>query len=166
MLQVVVERRSVDSAFAYMERTRQRIFQKMREGMQEAMEGLAAEAVSQATAAGIQPRTGQLFEDILASPKVRETAELIRGTVSAESDMTIGGRKFRGYLGTALDEGYNVPSFDSKVFQFTSADGNTFFTRGHVAFDVKPHPFLHRAKEAFTAPILEIIEAKIAEAYE
>lgn len=166
MLQLAVEQRSVDSVAGYLERVKLRIFQKMREGMQEAMEGLAGETVFQASAAGIQNRTGQLFTDILNSPKVRETPELIVGTVTAASEMTSGGRKFKGYLGTALDEGFHVPAVTGKLFQFTSADGDTLYARGHTAFDVKPHPFLRRSKEAFTAPILEIIAARVAEAYE
>lgn len=170
MLQVVIEQRSVDTAISYVERVKQRIFQKMREGMREAMEGLAGETVYQATAAGIHNKTGDLFTDILNSPTVGETAELIIGKVRVQSEMTSGGRKFRGYLGTALDEGFHVPAVSSDKtrgpFQFTSADGDTLYARGHVAFDVKPHPFLHQAKEAFTSPILELIEARVAEAYE
>lgn len=170
MLQVVIEQRSVDSVVDYLERTKQRIFEKMREGMQEAMEGLAGEAVSQAMAAGIHNRTGQLFTDILESPRVRETAELIIGTVNTKSEMTSGGRKFKGYLGTALDEGFHVPAVSADKYrgpyEFSSADGESLYARGHVAFDVAPHPFLRRAKEAFTSPILETIEARVAEAYQ
>ena len=138
----------------------------MRQGMQEAMEGLAQEAVSQAGAAGIQSRTGDLFADILSSPKVKETPELVVGTVSAQSNMTSGGRKFKGYLGTALDEGFHVRAVEGSLFQFTAASSDTFYSRGHTAFDVAPHPFLRQAKEAFTAPIMEIIAARVAEAYE
>lgn len=166
MLQIVIEQRSVDSVVGYVERVKQRIFAQMHLGMQEAMEGLAGEAVSQASAAGIQARTGQLFSDILNSPKVRETAELIIGRVTAESEMTSGGRKFKGYLGTAIDEGFSVRAVSGKLFQFTASDGNTLYSRGHTAFDVKPHPFLRQAKEAFTDPIMEIISARVAEAYD
>lgn len=167
MLIIQAEPRSVDRVLDHVDEVKERIFAKMREGMQEAMEGLATEAVAQATAAGIQSRTGQLFEDILNSPKVRENAELIFGRVSTESEMTIAGRKFKGFLGTALDEGFHVRSEHAKApYQFTGSDGGTFYARGHVAFDVKPHPFLRRTKEAFTAPILQIIAAKVAEAYD
>lgn len=170
MLQLVIEQRSVDQVQGYIERTKLRIFEKMREGMQEAMEGLAGETVYQAAAAGIQNRTGDLFTDILNSPKVSESAEAITGRVSVLSEMTSGGRKFKGYLGTALDEGFHDPAVDpSKYkgpFEFTSADGDTLYSRGHVAFDVKPHPFLRQAKESYTSPIMEIIEAAVAEAYE
>ena len=167
MLVVTVTPQSVDQTIDYVERTKQRIFEKMREGMTEAMEGLAAEVVSEAGAAGIQARTGALFADILKSPRIRENAEAITGTVSTLSEMTSGGRKFRGYLGTALDEGFHVKAVKSKgPYQFTAADGETFFTQGHIAFDIKPHPFLHRAKEAFTQPIMEIIANRVAEAFE
>ncbi len=166
MLQIIVEQRSVDTAVEYVERVKQRIFQKMREGMQEAMEGLAAEAVSQASGAGIQSRTGQLFTDILSSPRVKETAELIIGTVDAQSEMTSGGRKFRGYLGTALDEGFHVKAVEGKLFQFTAANSSTLYSMGHTAFGVSPHPFLRQAKEVFSAPIMEIIASRVAEAYQ
>ena len=166
MLRVTIDPRSVDNVVDYVERTKLRIFQKMREGMREAMDGLADEAVSQAQSAGIQIRTGELFLDILASPKVKETEDLIIGSVSAQSEMTTGGLKFKGYLGTALDEGFKVPGVEGTLFQFTEADKDTLYSRGHIAFDVKPHPFLRQAKEAFTAPIMEIIAAAVAEAYE
>jgi hypothetical protein len=178
MLQLTVEQRSVDSVVDYVERVKMRIFAQMRVGMREAMEGLAAEAVSQASTAGIQMRTGQLFEDILNSPSVHETAELIVGGIGVKSDMTIKGRTFQGYLGTALDEGYTVPSAvplsrkidkaqgTAGVFQFIAANGDTRFTFGHKAIRVRPHPFLRQAKEAFTDPIMEIIAARVAEAYE
>jgi hypothetical protein len=167
MLQVIIEQRGVDTVVSYIERTKQRIFQKMREGMEEAMQGLAGEAVYQASAAGIHNKTGQLFTDILNSPKVGENADAIFGRVRTKSEMTSGGRKFEGYLGTALDEGFRVPATKkTKVFQFAAADGDTIYSRGHVAFDVKPHPFLARAKEEFTAPIFEIIERRVAEAYQ
>ncbi len=166
MLQVVIEQRSVDQVEEYLEKTKLKIFAKMHDGMQEAMEGLAGEAVYQAMAAGIHARTGQLFTDMLNSAKVRETPELIIGRVTTKSEMTSGGRKFPGYLGTALDEGFHVPPVKGKLFQFTAASGETFYARGHAAFDVKPHPFLHRAREVFTAPIMEIIAARVAEAYQ
>jgi hypothetical protein len=166
MLQIIFEQQSVDSVVSYVERVKQRIFVQMRLGMQEAMEGLAGEVVSQASTAGIQARTGQLFSDILNSPKVRETAELIIGRVTAESEMTSGGRKFKGYLGTAIDEGFHVAAVEGNLFQFTASSGGTLYSRGHTAFDVKPHPFLREARVAFTDPIMEIINARVAEAYE
>jgi hypothetical protein len=177
VLQIVIEQRSVDSTVAYVERVKMRIFAQMKLGMQEAMQGLAAEAVTQASAAGIQARTGALFADILSSPTVSESAELIVGRVSTRSDMTIKGRTFEGYLGTALDEGYVVPSAvpegskidaaqgTAKVFQFIT-QGGTRFTFGHRAIRVRPRPFLRRAKEIFASPIMEIIAARVAEAYQ
>ena len=166
MLQVIIEQRNVDSVVGYVERVKQRIFEKMRIGMREAMDGLADEAVTQAQGAGIHQRTGELFLDILSSPRVKETPELIIGTVGTQSEMTSGGRKFKGYLGTAIDEGFHVPAVEGKLLRFTAANSDTIYSLGHTAFDVKPHPFLQKAKEAFTAPIMEIIESRVAEAYE
>ncbi len=178
MLQVIIEQRSVDQVVDYVERVKLRIFEKMREGMREAMDTLADETVSKMLGAGIEMRTGELALDILASPSVKETSELIVGTVSPKSEMKSGGRTFLGYLGTALDEGYTVPSAvplgkkvgkgqgDAGVFQFTTSDGDTRYTFGHKAIRVRPHPFLHEAVEASRAPIMEIIAASVAEAYE
>lgn len=168
MLQVTIEQRSVDSVVGYVDRMKLRIFQKMYEGMEEAMQAMAGEAVVEAMAAGIHSRTGQLFSDILSSPTVRETPELVIGRVTTKSEMAVAGRKFVGYLGTALDQGFHVPASRRSAgpYQFVSADGDTVYTRGHIAFDVKPHPFLRKTKEVFTSPILEIIERRVAEAYE
>jgi hypothetical protein len=166
MLQIVIEQSSVDSVDSYIERVKLRIFKQMRLGMKEAMQGLAAEAVGQASSAGIQARTGQLFADILASPKVRETTDVIVGRVSTQSEMTSGGRKFKGYLGTAIDEGFHVPAVEGKLLKFTPAGAETRFSRGHVPFDVAPHPFLRRSKESFAAQIMQIIATRVAEAYE
>ena len=49
-----------------------------------AMEGLAETAVASMTAAGIQERTGELEENILKSPAITETREMIRGEVKAK----------------------------------------------------------------------------------
>jgi hypothetical protein len=178
MLQIVIEQRSVDNTLAYVERVKLRIFAQMKLGMQEAMQGLAGEAVAQASAAGIQARTGQLFADILRSPSVSENSDLIFGSVSPKSEMTIGGRKFEGFLGTALDEGFVTPSTaspgrkidsaqgDSKVFAFITSSGSTRYTFGHGAIRVRPHPFLRRSKESFAAQIMQIIATRVAEAYE
>jgi len=160
-LEFKVDQNSVDQTLAHIEAVRLRIFANVKAGMQEAMEGLAAEAIDKMLAAGIQVRTGQLLENIGNSPQVRETAQFIKGRVSARREMKIGGRDFVGYVGAAIDEGYKVPALDAKLFQFTEPDASTLFARGHRAFDVKPHPFLLASQQAFEAPIMDIIRARV-----
>jgi hypothetical protein len=174
MLQLIVEQSSVDTAIEYIERVKQRIFEKMREGMQEAMEGLAAEAVTQASADGIQARSGAFFRGILESPSMLDNAEFIQGRVTVDDTQ---GRRMK-HLGLWLVEGYHVPAVAlanlkknrefhrGDEFMFTASNGATVFSRSHAAFDVKERPFLHQAKEAFSSPIMQIIAARVAEAYE
>ncbi len=176
MLELRLEQRSVDATGEYLERVKLRIFAKMQEGMQEAMEGLAAEAVSQAEAAGIHSRSGQLFESILDSPRVKDAPEFVRGTVSAE--------KGAKHVGLWMEEGYSVPAvklsdsgqrrrfnrspragFLHRAFKFTASDGAVVWAAGHKAFTVAPHPFMNRAIQAFKAPIMDIIRERVAEAY-
>ena len=156
-----VDQRSVDRTLEHIDAVRLRIFASVKAGMQEAMEGLAATAIDKMLAAGIQVRTGQLLENIGNSPRVTETAEFIKGSVKAEREMKLGGREFVGYVGTALDEGYTVPEFDGKLYQFTEPDAGTLYRLGHRAFDVKPHPFLREASDQFAPTILDIIQARI-----
>ena len=158
MITLQVEQASVDGVKSYLERVRQRILAGVREGIQEAMEGLAGTAVAQMAAAGIKSRKGDLISAIQSSPKVTEGPEYIRGTVSAEIGMK--------HLGLWLEEGVHDPAVEGNLFQFTTPDGQTVFTRGHRAFDVKAHPFLNPALEQYKAPIMDIIAQHVAEAYE
>jgi hypothetical protein len=153
-----VEQRSVDAVESYLERTRQRILSGIRTGMQEAMEGLAFTVADKLQGNPIVSRSGELLGAILASPKVTETPQVIRGTVTADV-----GKK---HLGIWLEEGTHVPAVEGHLYQFTPADGETVYTRGHRAFDVKPHPFMNPSLREFKAPIMEIIQARVAEAYE
>jgi hypothetical protein len=164
MIEFKVDPRSVTNTVDYLEAVRKRIFQGVKAGMQEAMEGLAAVAVSEMGAAGIQNRTGELAADILASPKVRETVTTIRGSVRAMRTMKLGGRTFAGYVGTALDEGFHVKAVEGNLYQFTEPTEGTYYTRGHAAFDVRPHPFLKRAAQSFAPSIIDIIQMRVNEA--
>lgn len=157
MIQLQVERASVDAVQDYLERVKQRILAGIRAGMQEAMENLAGTAIEQMSAAGIQSRSGALVEAIGDSPKATETTEVIRGTVSSNVGIK--------NLGLWLEEGIHDPAVKGKLYQFTAPDGSTVYTRGHRAFDVKPHPFLNPALEASKQPIMDVIAARVAEAY-
>lgn len=153
---LVLDPASVTETTDYLEEAREKILAAVRTGMQEAMEGLAGEAVSMMSAAGIHQRTGELAENIEDSPKVTETKEVIRGTVSAERDITLGGRKSK-HVGLWMEEGYHVPEVTGKLFQFTDADWDTLYSRGHRAFDVKPHPFMDPALREYETTITQII---------
>ncbi len=178
MISLMVDPASVDGTMDYIDRIKQRIFEKVREGMREGMEYMAGEAVAAASAAGIQARTGQFFADIEKSPEVWEDPAYIHGQVDADSEMTSDGRKFQGYLGTALDAGFRVPATakegskhsrhqgTSMVYQFLTSNGAMRFTTGHKKFTVRPHPFFLRAEEASQPTVLELIQMRIAEAAE
>lgn len=154
---------SVTQTTDYLEESREKILQAVREGMQEAMRGLASTAIAELAIAGVQVRTGQLVENIAESPKVTETSELIRGTVSAETDITLGGKKSK-HIGLWMEEGTHVPEVTGTLFEFTEPDGGSFWAHGHRAFDVKPHPFMNPALHDFEATILEIITKHVEEA--
>lgn len=166
MIEFKVDPRSVTNTVDYLEAVRKRIFEGVRAGMTEAMEGLAAVTVAEMGAAGIQNRTGELAADILASPKVTENATTIRGRVRAMRTMKLGGREFAGFVGTAIDEGFHVKAVEGSLYQFTEPTEGTFFTRGHAAFDVRPHPFLKRAADSFAPSIIDLIQMRVNEAAE
>jgi hypothetical protein len=185
MLQIVIEQSSVDNVTAYLERVKEKIFVNMREAMTESMEQLAEVAVQKMSAAGIVSRTGDLVENILSSPTVTETADAIRGTVAAEGSITLGGRRSK-HIGLWMEEGYHVPAVKladtanrryykkyghafalKKAFQFSpSGGGAPVWASGHAAFDVRPHPFMNPAIREMKSPIFDLIQQRVAEAYE
>lgn len=165
MINFVVDQSSVEQSLEYLEAVRQRIFAQVRLGMKEAMDGLGQTAIAEMAAAGIVSRTGKLAEGFEFS-SVRENRNVIVGQLWGRRDMTIKGRTFAGYVGTALDEGYRVPEVKDTLIRFTKAGEGTFYSRGHVAFDVEPHPFLRQASEAFAPTLIEIIAERIAAATE
>jgi hypothetical protein len=156
VINLKVDRASVDSTVAYIDQVKERILAGIRSGMQEAMEGLAGAVESKLEGDPIVSRTGELASAIAKSPKVTETATIIRGTVTADVGLK--------HLGIWLEEGTHVPAVDGKLYEFTEADGDTFFARGHRAFDVKPHPFMNPALDEMKAPIMQIIADAVAEA--
>lgn len=178
MITLVLDPRSVDETVDYLEHSRQRILAAVKEGMLEAMEGLAGEAVAKFYEAGLKSQTGQTVENIEASPEVTSDEQRVRGRVSAERDITLGGRKSK-HIGLWFQEGYHVPEVRDRrkpgsrrrdharagdIYQFTEPDGSTFWTTGHKAFDVRPHPFLNPALEQYGPAISEIIQRRIDEA--
>lgn len=156
MLQLAVDEASVAGVTDYLEQTRQNILAGIRQGMQEAMEGLSWTVADKLQGNPIVSRSGKLLGAILGSPKVTETDTVIRGTVSSDV-----GQK---HLGLWLEEGFSVQAVKGTLFQFTAADGNSVFTHGHRAFKVAPHPFLNPSLEEYKPTIMDIIAAKIGEA--
>ena len=158
MIQLVVEQSSVDGVQAYVERVKQRVLAGIETGMQESMEGLAWTVADKLQGNPIMSRSGDLLGAVLASPKVKVYATAIRGTVSTK------GAKPGRNLGLWLEEGTHVPGVRGKLFAFTPPDGETVFTRGHKAFDVKPHPFMNPSLKEYKAQILQTIADRVAEA--
>jgi hypothetical protein len=164
MIDFAVDQSSVDRTIEHLDAVRLRIFAAVREGFEEGMVDLAGTAVAEMGAAGIQNRTGELAENILKSPRVNESRTNISGRVKAQATWKLGGRSFLGYLGTALDEGYSVPGVEGALYQFSEPGEGTLFARGHTAFDVRPHPFLRQAQEAWAPTFLELIATRVNDA--
>lgn len=156
MLDIEIDQSSVDRVIDYMEQIKLRIFAGVRQGMMEAMTGLAEQTVEEMATAGIANRSGELEAAILRSPGVVENDTAIRGRVSTQV-----GRK---QVGIWLDAGIIEPAVTGHTYQFAEPDGNTFYTRGHRAFDVKPRPFIRESLRAYESTIFSIIQAKVDEA--
>lgn len=163
MIELAVDQSSVEHTIDWLEAVRLKIFAGIKDAMIDKIEDLAAITVAEMTAAGIHRKTGALVEDILESPGTGENAKEIWTRVLPKSNMTLAGRTFFGYLGTALDEGYHVPPIDGAIYQFTDPDGETLFRRGHVAFDVKPHPFLRESQKIWEPGFFDFVEQRINE---
>jgi hypothetical protein len=155
MLDFAVDEASVTGVKDYLEQTRQNILAGIRSGMKEAMDGLSWTVADKLQGNPIVSRSGELLGHILGSPKVTETASYIKGSVDAEL-----GKK---HLGLWLEAGTNVPAVQGKLYQFTTADGNSVFTHGHKAFRVAPHPFMNPSLNEYRSTILDIITQRISE---
>lgn len=156
MITLVLEQSSVDGVSAYLDRVKQRVLAGVRVGMQESMQELAGQTVEQMVIAGVVSRKGELLTAIESSPKVTETAKVIRGTVSADI-----GKK---HIGLWLQEGTHVKAVKGNLYGFMGADGGTVFTRGHKAFDVRPHPILNPALDVMRAAIFDNLQKHMDEA--
>jgi hypothetical protein len=155
-VELVVKPESVDEVLEHVDVVRQRILEGIRGGMKQAMEDLAYNVADKLFGNPIVSRSGELATAILESPKVTETPEVIRGTVTADV-----GRK---HLGIWLEEGTHVPAVDGKLYEFTEPDSGSFYTHGHVAFQVKAHPFMNPSLKEYQTTIMQIIADSVAEA--
>jgi hypothetical protein len=165
MLEIKVDQGSVDSTVDYMEAVKQRVLAAVRTGMAGGMELLADTTVEQMAVAGVQNKTGALETNIISSPRVTEDAQAIRGRVTGFALVKAkGGELYYNNLANILDKGFMDPAEQSAIHQIVPPDGDTFWARGHVAFDVKPHPFFRRSLEISESPIMDIIRARVSEA--
>ena len=166
MLEIKVDQSSVDSTLDYLERVKQRILDGVRAGMAEGMQVLAANTVAEMAAAGIQNRTRALAENVLNSPHLSENENSISGKVYAGARVKAkGGGMYSSNLGNILNMGFADPAVGNEpMHQITAPDGYTSWARGHVAFDVKPHPFFRKALAVSESPIMDLIRARVAEA--
>ena len=137
----------------YLEQTRKNILSGVRIGMGEAMEGLSWNVVDKLQGNPIISRSGKLVGAVLGSPKVTETADYIKGTVSSVVE-----GKPRGLW---LEEGTSVPAVTGNLYHFAAADGGSVFTHGHAAFKVAPKPFLNPSLREYSPTIVDIITAKV-----
>jgi hypothetical protein len=164
MIEFKVDPRSITNTVDYLEAVRKRIFEGVRSAMEEGIEELGEVAKAGMSAAGIQSRTGALMES-LEWHSVEESATKIYSSIRPVTPAKVEGRDVPTfYLATALDEGFHVKAVEGKTFQFTKADGGTLFSRGHVAFDVKPRPFLRQSVQSFAPVLLDLIQARVNEA--
>ena len=147
---------SVDETTAYLREAPAKILTAVRGGMLEAMKGLAQAAEEEFFAAGLKRRSGALLEAIEGSPKVTVSGDLVRGTVATDV-----GRK---HVGLWLEEGIHDPAVAGNLYEFTEPDAGTIYTRGHRAFDVKPHAFLNPALQQSEGFIVETLQQAINEA--
>jgi hypothetical protein len=148
-IQLVLDPASVTKTTEYVAQEQESILLAVRAGMQEAMQRLAWQVIDRMQGEPITSRSGALLGAILDSPKVTETAETIRGTVSSD----VGAK----HVGLWLEEGTHVPEVQNSLFEFTEPDAQTLYTRGHRAFDVKPHPFLNPTLREYETTITQII---------
>lgn len=156
MIELELKPESVDEVAAHVDQVRQRILEQIREGMLEAMEGLAWVVAGHLGGDPIVSRTGQLLGAIVGSPKVSETPDVIRGTVSSDV-----GQK---HVGLWLEEGTHVPALEAKLFEFSEAAEGVLFSHGHRAFEVQAHPFMNPSLRDDHAAIMQILADHIAEA--
>jgi len=163
MIEYEVDHASVDRTVEWLDAVRLKIFDGIREAMEESLLELAGITVAEMRAADIQNRTGELAENIINSPRVHESQEVISGRVTAKGDMSIQGRTFLGFLGTALDEGYTIPPQDDVVWSAVNGDGAKEYRHGHTAIKVAPHPFLREAQQKWMPSFVELVEARVNE---
>lgn len=134
---------SVGDIGSNLEAVRKKIIAAMRTGMQEAMEGLASYAASEAP-----ERTGRLVAAIVRSPQVKQSAGYIVGTVSGDV-----GKK---HVALWQEKGINVPDVHKLMVV-----GNQEFIRQHRAFSVPARPFMNPALESYRDQITQIIAENV-----
>jgi hypothetical protein len=167
MLDLKINPASVDSTIEHMQAVKQRIFEAVREGMAEGMNLLAENTVQALEGSGVQSRTGALESNILSSPRVAETEFMIMGRVTAMAPVKArGGQMYYTNLRNILNRGFHEPAQKSPVHQIVEAGSDTFWARGHVAFDVRAHPFYRQAVEISESPIMDLIRERVAAAAE
>jgi hypothetical protein len=167
MLDVFVDPKSVDATVEYIDAVKLRILDAVRSGMTESMQLLAETVVGEMAAAGVQNRTGELESNILRSPRVTETESEIRGRVFARALVKAkGGAAYWQNMGNIFDMGFRDPKVKSGPHQIVGPTGDTFWARGHAAFDVRPHPFFKRSADVAEAPIMDLIRSRVVGAAE
>jgi hypothetical protein len=156
LIELELNQQSVNDVLEEVDQVRQRILEQIREGMLEAMERLAWVVVGHLGGDPIVSRSGQLFGAIVGSPKVTETSDVIRGTVTSDVGLK--------HIGLWLEEGTHVPAVEAKLFEFSEPGAAELFSHGHRAFEVEAHPFMNPSLRDDQAAIMQILADHIAEA--
>ncbi len=151
----------------YFEQIRQRIMTSAKEGMKEAMIGLALRAIDAMQAAGVQNRTGLTASSIVTSPKAWITPDqFVKGTVSGATGNYGGGNTEERRKNTTLwlEAGVNEPSVTGKLMAFFTPDGKLVFTRKRRAYEIPGHgPFMNEALQSYEQQIVGTIRNRITE---
>jgi hypothetical protein len=159
MIQFYVEPRSIDQVESYLEQVRLRILSAIREGMMQSMQGLAGVVASKLHGDPIQSHSGELSTAVLASPRVKESSTVIRGSVSAD----VGQKHF----GIWFDYGTAYPR------QGVAGEGGRKhlshgrlgeYLRSRMGLRMAPHPIMNPSLEQYKANILATISDRVTEA--
>jgi hypothetical protein len=145
-----------------MDLVRERLLVHVREGMKQAMHGLAENVGGKLQGDPIHSHSGDLLAAVLKSPRVWENGRSIGGTVSAN----VGEKN----VGLWLEEGHEFPGrrrrqFDSRNLRRNPALAAAALARRLSGEDrVRAYPFLGPSLEEYAPTITQIIQEKVADA--
>jgi hypothetical protein len=142
MIDIRIDPASTSQVLDHMDLVRERLLVHVREGMKQAMHGLAENVGGKLQGDPIHSHSGDLLAAVLKSPRVWENGRSIGGTVSA-----------------------NVGQFDSRNLRRNPALAAAALARRLSGEDrVRAYPFLGPSLEEYAPTITQIIQEKVADA--
>lgn len=150
MIEAILQESSVSATVDRLHALKQQIFAEIRAGVEKGTTELAEGAAGK-----VHNRSGDLAAAVLRSPRVRETEQYIKGTVSSD----VGGK----HTGKWVEFGVDVPAVIGTLMVFTGSDGSLVFTRGRKPFKVVPHPFMLPTSRELNPQIYNDIAKRIRE---